>query len=63
MNVRPTTSAVISKVTFALQDLGDDQDLENISAAERESDSPFFLAIADAVRKESRTEYARSIAR
>jgi len=47
---------------FALQDLVGDQDLENISAVEKESDSPFFLAIAAAVRKEARTgdaEYAR----
>jgi len=42
MNVRPTTSAVISKVTFALQDLVNDEDPENISAVERESDSPPF---------------------
>jgi len=50
---------------FALQDLVDDEDLENISAVEKESDSPFFLAIVDAVRKEARTgdpEYARTIA-
>ena len=66
MNVRPATSAVISKVAFVLQDLVDNEDLENISAVEKESDSPFFLAIAAAVRKEARTgdpEYARSIAR
>lgn len=50
---------------FALQDLVDDEDLDNISAIEKEGDSPFVLAIADAVRKEARTgdpEYARSIA-
>ena len=66
MNVRPATSAVISKVAFALQDLVDNEELENISAIEKESDSPFFLAITAAVRKEARTgdpEYARSIAR
>jgi hypothetical protein len=63
MNVRPATSAVISKVAFALQDLVANDDLENISEVEKESDSPFFLAIAAAVRKEARTgdpEYARS---
>jgi hypothetical protein len=27
---------------FALQDLVDDEDLENISAVEKEGDSPFF---------------------
>ena len=51
---------------FALQDLVDDQDLENIAGVEKESDSPYFLAIAAAVRKEARTgdpEYGRSIAR
>jgi len=66
MNVRPATSPVISKVAFALQDLVDDDDLENISAVEKESDSPFFLAIAPAVRKEARTrdpEYARPVTR
>jgi hypothetical protein len=50
---------------FALQDIVDDEELENISEVEKESDSPFFLAIAAAVRKEARTgdpEYARSIA-
>ena len=65
MNVRPATSSVISKVAFAVQDLAGNEDLDNISAVEKESDSPFFLAIAAAVRKEARIgdpEYARSIA-
>ena len=47
---------------FALQDLLDDEDLENISAVEKESNSPLFLAIAAALRQKARTddpEYAR----
>ncbi|MGH9823162.1 MAG: hypothetical protein ACREDR_07925, partial [Blastocatellia bacterium] len=50
---------------FALQDLVDNEDLDNIAAIEKESDCPFFLAITDAVRNEARTgdpEYAKSIA-
>ncbi|MGH9822777.1 MAG: hypothetical protein ACREDR_05945 [Blastocatellia bacterium] len=50
---------------FALQDLIYNEDLDNISSIEQESDSPFFLAIVEAVRKEAQTgdpEYATSIA-
>ncbi|MGH9824113.1 MAG: hypothetical protein ACREDR_12775 [Blastocatellia bacterium] len=49
---------------FALRDLIDNEDMDNIAVLERESDEPAFIEIVRAVRREAlsgQLEYARSL--